>query len=348
MLRRVLTVSLLTVALVAAGCGDDDDGAAPQPTPTADVTPTAEPTPVPSPTAEPPTPTPTPEPEPDCDDADAFAVAEEALAEARLEPGGAWSTDTEGMPFDERTGTGEEFAERLGLDCGVKAVQSTATGGERLLIAAWTGPRFAFVVQATDAPSTPYSLDAVVTILFEFPRGEYLRDDLSLWAAEAEGGETIVIGHLDYNLGATAKGWQADFPPPDDVEPELDSERHAIAVLEAAGARNVGIAQFHELGSEEGYIQFISPTGQINVVDVAPAGWFDPMAPRYNSGVTTRVDVDGLEVRVTEIGPDDEWSIAGELGWACGEFVWIMQPPFNGTTAEMLEMAELIVATGEC
>ncbi len=64
--------AVLSVALVAAGCGgdDDDDAAAPTPEPTAEIadapTPTASPEPTAAPT-EPPAPTPTPaaEPEPD-------------------------------------------------------------------------------------------------------------------------------------------------------------------------------------------------------------------------------------------------------------------------------------------
>lgn len=340
---RVVTVAV-AVALAVAGCGDDDgDDGAVGLTPTATETPSPEP--AATPTAEP---EPTPAPEPDCELDDAYTVADEAVADGRLAPGGQWSTGTAAVAFDERTTTGEDFARRLGLDCGVKAAQRTDDGGERLLIAAWTGPRFAYVVQATDEPSTPYSPDATVTFLFEAPRGEFLRDGQLLWGARAEGGETILIGHLDYSLGATAKSWQAGLEDPPDPDPDLESERHAIAVLEASGARNVSLAQPAEFGSEQGYVQFVSPTGQLNVVDVAPQGWFDPLQPRYNSGETRVIDVEGIEVRVTEKGPDDEWAIAGELGFACGDHVWIIQPPFNGTTAEMVEMVRLIAAAGQC
>ena len=75
--------------------------------------------------------------------------------------------------------------------------------------------------------------------------------------------------------------------------PHSRAEEVGIFVLETAGARNVGIAQPPEFGSEEGYIQFVSPTGQILVVDVAPDGWFDPMQPRYYTG-ETRVNDNNL------------------------------------------------------
>ncbi len=48
-----------------------------------------------------------------------------------------------------------------------------------------------------------------------------------------EAGPTIVIGHVDYSLGATAKSWQAAIPSPPEGESTLESERHAEP---AAGA----------------------------------------------------------------------------------------------------------------
>ena len=57
--------------------------------------------------------------------------------------------------------------------------------------------------------------------------------------------------------------------------------------------------------SPEGYVSFVSPTGQIGVVDVAPPDWFDPMTERYYHGETTFTDVDGVQVRVTQPGPDE-------------------------------------------
>ena len=99
-----------------------------------------------------------------------------------------------------------------------------------------------------------------------------------------------------------------------------------------AGMRNIGIAQPPESGSEEGYAQFISATGQISVADVAPTDWFDPMRSRYYNGETTIETIDGVDVRVTQPLPGDNLGFVRgvEVGWACDDFVWILEPPFNG------------------
>lgn len=287
-------------------------------------------------------------PERDCDEATAYEIADEAIAAARLAPGGEWSTDTEGSRFVERTRTAEELRSQLALDCGVRAVQTTAGGDERLLLAAWTGDRAAFVVQASDAPSEPYAPEAIVTIVTEDPRGEFLRDDRSLWAARLEGGETLVLGHLDYSLGATAKAWQTAVPPLLDAEPTIEAERYAIETLEAAGQRNVAVAEPAEVGSEAGAVMFVSPTGQILVADVAPEDWIDPMSPRYLGGPSTTSTIAGVDVRVTEAGPDDLAPAGAELGWWCGEWGWILQPPLNGTADEMLDVARAVVESAGC
>ncbi|MCB0997210.1 MAG: PT domain-containing protein [Acidimicrobiales bacterium] len=342
-MRRAVVAVVLVVSLAVGGCGDDDTGAT-----DGAVEPTEQPTAVPteSPTEEP-TSGPTATPEPECDLTDVYSVADDALAAARLAPGGDWTTEVTANPFAERTNAGPAFAARLALDCSVTASQA-AGDGQRLLLAAWTGQRIAFVIQATDPPTEPYVTEAVVTILTEDPTGEWLNDDLTWWAATLEDGESIVIGHNDYNLGATAKAWQMAIPAPEDAEPTLDAERHAIEVLQASGARNVSIAQPAEIGSEEGYVQFVSATGQISVVDVAPAGWFDPLEPRYNHGDTTIVDVGGVQVRVTEPSDEDIYAIAGELGWGCGDYVWILEPPFNGTTDELLASVTALLAVDAC
>lgn len=51
--------------------------------------------------------------------------------------------------------------------------------------------------------------------------------------------------------------------------------------------------------------------------------------------------IDGVEVRITEPDPDDNtgYSIGAEGGFACEDFVWLIQPPANGDVDEMLETA---------
>ncbi len=103
-------------------------------------------------------------------------------------------------------------------------------------------------------------------------------------------------------------------------------------------------------GSEEGYVQFTSPTGQLLVADVAPTDWFDPMIPRYFNGDSAVETIAGREVRVTNPTPDDNlgFSLGVEWGWACTDFVWILQPPFNGDAAEMRESVAAVLATMTC
>lgn len=286
---------VVVVAVILAGCGDDDDSSVPASTTT-----------VPATTTVAVTPTTTPSERADCNEQDAFAVADEVIETARLAPGGEWSTDTTANSFDEQTQSGGWLLDELGLDCGVKASQTTADGDERLLLAAWTGPRIAFVIQASDQPSSPYVPTDILFIVTQEPFGEFLAEDRSLWAGRLEDGETPIVGHRDYNLGVVAKAWQTIVGPLGEAEPTLDSERHAIDALEAAGMRKVAIAQPAEFGSDEGTIMFISPTGLISVADVAPAGTFDPLQPRYFTGATTTVMVDGVEVRVTEAAEGEQ------------------------------------------
>jgi len=220
------------------------------------------------------------------------------------------------------------FAQRLGLDCGL-VVTSVDRGGSALAIAAWTGPRIAFAVQMTQAPTSPFATDAYVNNPVTEEPGESLEN---------------------HGLGAAAKEWDGNPPQPfvDEVNPP--AEEHAIDVLAAAGMRNIGIAQPPEFGSEEGYVQFISPTGQISVVDVAPSGWFDPMTPRYFTGETTVETANGVDIRVTLPDTDDGLGRAQdvEVAFACSEFVWILEPSFNGTVDEMLATARAIVMTPDC
>lgn len=339
---------VLAAALAAASCGGDDDttGSSTSSTTTTAASSTTSSTTTSSTTSS--STTTTTIPEPVCDETEAFAVADDALASARLAAGGDWATDTTGNPFDDRTRLADWMPKHLGLDCGVRAAQTTADGDERLFLAAWTGPRYAFVIQATDQPSTPYSPSTILWIVTEEPYGEMLLDDMSLWAGQLEGGETLVVGHIDYNLGATAKSWHVDVPALPDAEPTLDSERHAIATLRDVGMRNVAVAQPAEFGSEEGTVMFVSPTGQISVVAVAPSGWFDPLLPRGYSGTTTTETISGVKVRVTEPAEGQLPGLGAEIGWSCRNWEWILEPPLNGTIDEMLEIARAVIQSGTC
>ena len=37
-----------------------------------------------------------------------------------------------------------------------------------------------------------------------------------------------------------------------------------------------------------------------------------------------------------------------EVAFACDDFVWILEPPFNGTVDEMVATAAAVLATEEC
>lgn len=351
---RSALAAVAVVAFVAAGCGDDDGDAAPTTTSTSttsssttssSTTTTTSTTTTSTTTTEPPTTTSEP-PGPVCEEADALARLDEAIALARLTPAGPWSADIDDNPFAERTTDPEEYASRLALDCGI-VVQDEAG---RLALASWTGPRIAFLIQATDAPTDPYRLDATFTVGIDSTRGEFVDGEArSVWAGTFDSGETFVIGATDFSLGPVAKDWIAgDRDLFEEIT--LDSERHAIAALGEAAMRNIGIAEPPMLGSEEGYVMFTSPAGQILVVDVAPTDWFDPMTPRYFSGETVVETIDGVDVRRTDPAEGDNlgFTIGAEWAWACDSFVWILQPPFNGDAEEMRSTVEAVVATEEC
>lgn len=281
-----------------------------------------------------------------CEVDDVVDLLDAAVADARLESGD-WSGDPLAPPFAERTTNGDEYARRMGLDCGARLADAAE---QRLAIVAWTGPRATFVVQDAAAPSISYAPTAVVVTAVEDLRGEFVRDDQSLWAGTGSAGESVVIGHADYNLGAAAKLFGVAEAPPLFREVAIPAEEHAIAALEAAGMRNVEIAQTPPFESLEGYVQFISVTGQISVVDVAPTDWFDPMQARYYTGDSRIETIGGVAVRVTEPLPEDNlgFTLGAELGWACAGYGWIMQPPFNGSVDEMLASAEAVIATEQC
>ena len=277
-------------------------------------------------------------------------MVDAAIEQARLAPADAWSTDTAASSFAERTATADVYAERLALDCGLTAARSV-DGSDYLVIAAWTGPRMGFVVQTDDTPSEPYRPQATVTVSIDDTKGEFLDgDERALWAGTFDSGDTFIVGHVDYVLGPVAKDWVGGTRPPSDENINLDSERHAIAALTEANMRHIGIAQPAEIGSEEGLVQFITPAGQIMVGDVAPTNWFDPMQPRFFTGPTTFETIEGVEVRITEPMEDDNlgFNLGNEFAWACDNFVWIMEPPFNGTADEMRLAVTAIVSTQEC
>ncbi len=333
---------LLALGAVLTGCG----GGAEVPGP---GLPTASPAPTEPSSEAPVTSAPTAAP---CDDTELLSTVAASVTAARLSPVTGWSSDLTANPFATRTTTGEEYARRLGFDCGLLAGEELGVGEQRLLIAAWTGPRMAWVVQSTQQPTTAYAPEATVTVSVGDTEGEWLAPSRTVWAGTLASGETFVVGHVDFNLGAAAKGWVAGDAGPDDGPDDaglLAAERHGIAALEAAGMRQVDLAEPAEVGSEEGHLQFVSPTGQISVADVAPAGWFDPMAPRYYDGPTRTETIDGVRVRITEPGPDaPAYDIAAEIGFACNAFVWLLQPPGNGDAEELLRSAAAILATDSC
>lgn len=344
-------VAVTVIALLAVACGDD--AAAPGATTTSvAVTSTLAPTTTTTTTA--PTTTVVPESTtsvsaPECDESSAIAVVDAALVSARLTAPAEWAADPGTSSFAPRTTTASDYAARLGLECGALLAADDGVG-ERLAIVAWTGTRAGFAIQSSEAPAEPFRLVASVRNPVTEERGEFLDDSMSTWATTADDGSSIVLGHVDFSLGAAAKGWDSTTRPPPADEINLAAEQHGIDALTAAGMRNVGIAQPPELGSEEGYLQFVSPSGQISVADVAPTDWFDPMQPRYYTGETTIEDVAGEKVRVSYANPDDNlgFTDAAEVGFACAEFVWILEPPFNGTVDEMLDTAGSVIRTDEC
>ena len=81
----------------------------------------------------------------------------------------------------------------------------TAISNERKLeLIAWNDVRHAFVVQATDAPTTPYAPTVVFQLFLEQPYGEWLVDQF-VWAATMDGGESIIVGTHDASVALAAK-----------------------------------------------------------------------------------------------------------------------------------------------
>lgn len=339
------TSATVAAMLLVAACGSSGD---PEPTTTEAMgtTTTASPT------------TTAPDDVAACDDADrVLAVIEDALADARFVSAGPWDPDTADVAFDDRTNSAEMFRELQGLDCGLRMVQRTDEGDERLVVGAWTGERVTFVVQATDAPTEPFVAAAQFDLLIEWAFGEYIhgpirpgRIQMALWAATLEGGESILVFADDYSQGATAKHWQRGIEPGDEDEwVSLDAERHGIEVLMATGARNVGIAELPELGSEIGYLQAVTPTGQIIEARVAPPGWIDPSREWHGRPVET-VRLGTVDVYVSEPGPPDDADIltydVAHLSFECSGHTWHVITGF-GTTEELAEFVATLVEV-EC
>lgn len=330
----------VALALLLAACGDDAEtsGSAT----TASTTREAVTTGATTTTVAPDESTTTPTEPAACDDAAMFEIVDQLSAEARLAPG-EWVADVE-TPFDDRTNTAAVFGDRLAFDCSVRATQTTADGGTRLLVAAWTFPRYGFVLQSTDAPSAPYEPIANFQLLYEETRGEYI-DDQTVWAATMSGGESILVAAQDYGLGPVAKAWQSAFPALPDAEITHDAQDYGIGVLDAAGMHGATTAEPPAPGNEIVTLYFDSPTAQTIIATVAPEDWLDPSVPVL-TGETRTERVGGVDVRVTAPGPDDLYDV-GDVGWTCDGYAWRLTGGF-GTVDELFEVAQTIIESVGC
>lgn len=279
----------------------------------------------------------------DADVEEMLAVVDDSIGQARLEPGGPWVSETTASQFAERTQHADEFGYRTGLDCAVRLAQTTNDGSDRLLLAAWTGARRAWVVQASDAPAEAYRPDQRVQLFIGQPEGEWLVDQ-ALWAGSLDTGETIVVGTVDMPFGVVAKAWWAEVPRFDDLPVSNDAERHGIDTLVAAGARNVSVGDPADVGSEMATIQFVTPLGLHLVATVAPPDWFDPAARIVEGDMTLR-SVGDVEVFVTTAVPTSY--AVGSVGWACGDHVWFIDSSY-GTVDELLDWAAQVIDADEC
>lgn len=341
-------VALTTVTgLLLAGCGTDESAAPDEPPATVATTTTTQPT----------TTTEDPAPEPACGLDEVLAVVDATLELARLDVGGEWVTGVESV-YSERTTDPATYAGLLGLDCGLEAVQRPAASSERLLLAAWTGPRITFVVQATDGPSEPYEPAAMWDVSIAWARGEYFegpvranRDDRTTWATTLDDGTTMVIHARDYPAGPVAKDWPAglEFQEPEEYV-SLPAERHGIDTLRAVGARNVDVAELPEIGSEIGYLSFVTPLGLAGETRVAPLGWIDVTTEWHGRPVAVE-QLGGVDVYLSEPGPPDDADILtydlAHFTFECGEHVWHMITAY-GTVEELRDLVAELIAVQEC
>ncbi len=266
-----------------------------------------------------------------------------SISAARLAPGGAWTADIDGASFASRTNTAEEFRYRMGLDCTALVTQTTADGGERLVLVAWTGDRMAWVVQASDAPASPFRPDQLVQLFIDQPTGEWLVDQF-VWAGSLSTGETVLVGTNDTAFGVAAKSWWNEVPRFDDLEVTNGAERYAIDALIHAGARNVSVGEPANFQSEIATIQFITPAGLHLIATVAPPDWFDPAAPIVEGEMVVE-QIDGVDVHVTTAAPGSY--ATGLVGWACGDYVWFIDSVY-GTVGELVDWTGQLVASAGC
>lgn len=343
--RIVRLVVVLAVAVVSGACSSDNSAGPTTTTTSATTTSTAKVTT-------------TTTAAPDCTVDPVLVEADATLELVGLVPGGDWVADSKGSPFAERTVSPDQYRKDLALDCRTEMSQTTDAGAERLLLAAWTGERIVFVLQATDAPKTPFQTQAVFDLLLDQPTGQYFagpyranRDDQTTWAGTLDGGDSVVIFAHDYAAGPVAKTWQEGFETSgEDDYVTLDSERYGMERLRAAGARNVSIAELPETGSPIGTLQFVTPLGQGITTRVAPTGIIDPTTEWHQRPVTSE-EVDGVTVYLSVAGPPDDDNIltydVAHMTFDCGTWTWHVMTEI-GTPAELEAWVQSFIPTLHC
>lgn len=275
-----------------------------------------------------------------CDPEDLLDKVNASVVAARLpEVGDQWIEGPGDSEFAARTTPPNEFAGTHAFDCALVAAHASPDT-DRLLLAAWTGDRMAWVIQATDQPVTPYDTAVRVDLLAEQPWGEWV--DTDVWAVTLSTGNTVIIGTVDYSLGATAKSWLVWFPEPPGPPPRIASEQYAWPRLEAAGARNVGIAEPSD--TQVASLAFSTPLGNVMVATVGPLADFDPTAG-YLSGQQSIETFEGVEVQITLAGPD-QLTLA-DAAFSCDPWGWRIEASM-GTVDELRGFLELLLPVLEC
>ncbi len=272
-----------------------------------------------------------------------LAVVDRSIADAQLDTGAEWTDATDGAAFDDRTQSAEEFRYRMGLDCTARLSQVTAAGEERLLLAAWTGDRRAWAVQATDRPAVPYRAEQRVQLFVDQPMGEWLVEQF-VWVGSLDTGETVIVGTVDTAFAVAAKSWFVEVPRFEDLEVTNAAERYAIDALVHAGARNVSVGEPANFQSEIASIQFITPRGLHLFATIAPPDWFDPDAPIVEGDMTVE-QIEGVDVYVTTAGPES-YAI-GSVGWVCGDYVWFIDAAW-GTLDELTDWTSQLISSTGC
>ena len=92
------------------------------------------------PTTEPPTSTTV---EPECDVGAAAAILDDRWNSPGSGAGRAWSAETDGVAFDDRTDSAEGFAAMVGYERATAARPAHRTGDERLALIGWNDLRHA-------------------------------------------------------------------------------------------------------------------------------------------------------------------------------------------------------------